>query len=241
MARIDRPLVAGVFQNETNAQQAMADLQHAGFTDDQIRYSVHKGGAGILASLTGMGFGQEEAEYYNSEFLGGRTIVTVKDDARQQEAAAILQRNGGSDASRRINQTSGASEEAQKIQLKEERLQATKEQVQTGEVGLRKEVVTEQKTMDVPVTHEEVYIERRAGSGQPSDTPIGEGETYRVPVSAEQVNVTKQTVATGEVAVGKRQVQETQQVSDTVRREEARLEREGHVNVQGNDPDAQGQ
>jgi len=95
--------------------------------------------------------------------------------------------------------------------------------------------------MDVPVTHEEVYIERRAGSGQPSDTPIGEGETYRVPVSAEQVNVTKETVATGEVAVGKRQVQETKQVSDTVRREEARLEREGDVNVQGNDPDAQGQ
>lgn len=121
------------------------------------------------------------------------------------------------------------------MQLKEERLQATKEQVQIGEVGLRKEVVTEQKTMDVPVTHEEVSIERRAGSGQPSDTPIGEGEAIRVPVSAEQVNVTKQTVATGEVTVGKRQVQETKQVSDTVRREEARIEREGKANVQGSD------
>jgi stress response protein YsnF len=52
-------------------------------------------------------------------------------------------------------------------------------------------------------------------------------------VSAEQANVTKQTVATGEVAVGKRQVQETKQVSDTVRWEEARTEREGDVNVQG--------
>lgn len=51
MARTDHPLVAGVFQNETNAQQAMADLQNAGFTDDQIRYSVHKGGAGIRDSL----------------------------------------------------------------------------------------------------------------------------------------------------------------------------------------------
>ncbi len=241
MARTDRPLIAGVFQNETNAQQAMADLQHAGFTDDQIRYSVHKGGAGILDSLLGLGFRQEEAEYYNSEFLAGRTIVTVKDDARQQEAAAILQRNGASDASRRMSQTSGASEEAQKIQLKEERLQATKEQVQTGEVGLRKEVVTEQQTMDVPVTHEEVYIERRPVSGEVSDTPIGEGETYRIPVSEEQVNVSKQTVQTGEVSIGKRQVQETQQVSDTLRREEAHIEREGDVNVQGNDPDAQGQ
>ena len=233
MARTDRPLVAGVFQNETNAQQAMADLQNAGFTDEQIRYSVHKGGAGIRDSLLGLGFGQDEASYYDSEFMAGRTVVTVLNTDHQQEAYDILQRNGAYDASSHMGQTSGATEEGQRIQLKEERLQATKEQVQTGEVGLRKEVVTEQKSMDVPVTHEEVSIERRAGSGQPSDTPIGEDETLRVPVSAEQANVTKQTVATGEVAVGKRQVQETKQVSDTVRREEARTEREGDVNVQG--------
>jgi stress response protein YsnF len=39
-------------------------------------------------------------------------------------------------------------------------------------------------------------------------------------------------VVTGEVAIGKRQVQETQRVSDTVQREEAHLERSGDVNVQ---------
>jgi len=60
-------------------------------------------------------------------------------------------------------------------------------------VNLRKELVTEQQTLNVPVTHEEVYIERRVGSGQVSAAPIGEGEAIRVPVSAEQVNVTKQT------------------------------------------------
>ncbi len=36
-----------------------------------------------------------------------------------------------------------------------------------------------------------------------------------------------------EVGVGKRQVTETQSVSDTVRREEARIEREGDVNLHG--------
>ena len=119
--------------------------------------------------------------------------------------------------------------------MREEQLQASKQPVQSSEVGIRKEVVSEQQTIDVPVTHEEVYIERRPGSGQPSDTPIGEEETYRVPVREEQVNVSKQTVDRGEIAVGKRQVQETKQVSDTVRREEARIEREGDVNVQGSD------
>jgi uncharacterized protein (TIGR02271 family) len=97
--------------------------------------------------------------------------------------------------------------------------------------------VTEQKTIHVPVAHEEVVIERRPVSGQASETPLGEGETIRIPVSEEQVNVSKQTVETGEVVLGKRQVQETQQVSDTVRREEAHIEREGQVHIQGSDPD----
>jgi uncharacterized protein (TIGR02271 family) len=116
-----------------------------------------------------------------------------------------------------------------------------KQPVQTGEVGIRKEVVTEQQSIDVPVTHEEVYIERRAGSGQVSDTPIGEGGTIRVPVSAEQVNVSKQTVETGEVSVGKRTVQETRRVTDTVRHEEARIERTGDATIEENDTGVQGQ
>jgi uncharacterized protein (TIGR02271 family) len=241
MTTTNRSIVAGVFADEQHAQQAMADLQDAGFRENQIRYSPHKSGANILDALSGIGLEQEEAAYYNTEFQQGRTIVTVKDNARQQEAATIMQRNGAYDASRRMSQTSGATEEVQPIQLREERLQATTERVQTGEVDLRNEVVTEQQTLDVPVTHEEVYIERRAGSGQVFDTPIGEGEAIRVPVSAEQVNVAKQTVQTGEVSVGKRAVQETQQVTDTVRHEEARIERKGDAIIEGDDTGVQDQ
>ena len=123
------------------------------------------------------------------------------------------------------------------MQLREEQLQVYKQPVETGRVGLRKEVVSEQQSIDVPVTHEEVYIERHPGSGQPSDAPIGEGETYQVPVREEQVSVNKQQVVREEVALGKKQVQDTRHVSDTVRREEARVEREGDVNVQGQDTD----
>ncbi len=52
-------------------------------------------------------------------------------------------------------------------------------------------------------------------------------------VREEQVTVEKQPVVREEVAMGKRPVQETKQVSDTVRREEAHVEQEGDVNVQG--------
>ena len=105
MDKTDRSIVAGVFSNETDAQQAMADLQNAGFTDDQIRYSAHKGGNGILDSLLGLGFRQDEANYYNREFLAGRTIVTVMNSDHQQEAADILQRNGAYAAGSRTSQT----------------------------------------------------------------------------------------------------------------------------------------
>jgi hypothetical protein len=52
-------------------------------------------------------------------------------------------------------------------------------------------------------------------------------------VREEQVQVDKKAVVYEEVGIGKREVQDTQHVSGTVRREEARIEREGDVNVAG--------
>ncbi len=220
----------------------------AGFSKDQIRYSVNKGGSGITNSLENLGLPEQEATFYNGEFEAGRTVVVVNTKDRQQEASQILARDGGYDYTSRSGQKTGYAnttssgqatdyntEAAQNVQLREEQLNVNKQAVQTGQVGIRKEVVTEQQSVDVPVSREEVVIERRPASGQPSDTPIGEGETYRIPVREEQVTVDKQPVVREEVSLGKRQVQDTQRVSDTVQREEARIEREGDVNVQGTD------
>ncbi len=125
----------------------------------------------------------------------------------------------------------------QRLRLREEQLNVSKQPVQSGEVDVHKEVVSQQQTVNVPVTHEEVYIENRPVTDATVDdnTPIGEGENIRVPVSEERVNVSKDTVVTGEVSVGKRAVQENQQVTDTVRREEARLDQSGNPIVSGND------
>ena len=126
------------------------------------------------------------------------------------------------------------AEGEQTVQLREEELRANKETVQAGEVGVRKEVVAEEQTVDVPVRREEVVIERRPVEGRaPAQGEIGEGEEIRVPVMAERADVEKETVVTEEVSIGKRQVEETEQVTDTVRREEARLERSGDVDIRG--------
>jgi uncharacterized protein (TIGR02271 family) len=123
-----------------------------------------------------------------------------------------------------------------RIPLREEQLNVEKQRVEKGEVRIHKEVVTEQQRIDVPVSHEEVVIEHLpASEARAADTPIGQSETIRIPVSEEQVNVTKQTVETGEIDVKKRDVQGEQRVTGTVRREEPRIEKSGDVNIRRDD------
>jgi uncharacterized protein (TIGR02271 family) len=127
-------------------------------------------------------------------------------------------------------------EDERTVRLREEELQARKQPVEKGRVRVGKDVVEEQQTLEVPVTREEVTVERRPVSREPSDTPIGQGgEDIRVPVREEQVSVEKRPVVTEEISVGKQKVQDTQQVSGTVRREEARVEGTGDVDVERRD------
>lgn len=217
--------------------------------------------------FTGMGVSGEEATYYENESHAGHRVVAVQAAGREQEAAEILRTNGAYTYATRhsTTQTTSAATSASAIQtsvsgkntrkaranetadttdervirLREEQLNVNKQRVQAGEVDLRKEVVTEQKTVNVPVTHEEAFIERRAVTDATASdtTPIGEGESIRVPLSEERINVSKETVVTGEVSIGKRAVQETQQVTDTVRREEARVEQQGDAPIHGTKSD----
>jgi uncharacterized protein (TIGR02271 family) len=133
----------------------------------------------------------------------------------------------------------GRTETAERdtLRLREEELRATRTPVETGRVQLAKEVVEESRTLEVPVTREEVYVERHPIERRPSDRPIEgtETEEISVPVREEHVEVEKRPVVYEEVGIGKRATQETRQVSDTVRREELRMEKEGDVELR-NDP-----
>jgi hypothetical protein len=60
--------------------------------------------AGIAGALIGLGLPEDEAKYYEDEFRGGRTIVTVRAENRYEEAAAILQNNDGFDMKSRSSQ-----------------------------------------------------------------------------------------------------------------------------------------
>jgi uncharacterized protein (TIGR02271 family) len=197
--------------------------------------------AGIAGALIGLGIPRDEASYYEEEFKAGRTLVTVKAESRYAEARDILRRHGAYDHENRRADTAAtsvpagsathAASEGQTVKVHEERLHAEKRPVNAGEVRVRKEVVTEHQTVNVPTTREEVVVERRPTSGQASASDIKAGEEVRIPVKEEKVNVQKEAVVTEEVNVGKRQVTENQQVGGTVRKERVHVEEKGDVDV----------
>jgi uncharacterized protein (TIGR02271 family) len=191
-----------------------------------------------------MGVPEEDAQRFDQGFRAGGTLVTVNAGARPDEARDCLHESGadlgtmgrgrvaGSGSTAGTSSSSVSDQDTQSLQLREEQLRAEKERVQAGEVRVRKEVVTEERTLEVPVIREEVVVDRRpAAQGQQASGRIDDGEEIRIPLMEEEVHVEKTPVVREEVSLKKRQVQGTQQVSDTVRREEAHIEQSGHAPV----------
>ncbi len=106
----------------------------------------------------------------------------------------------------------------------EERLHVGTEQVEAGRARLRKYVVTENVTQTVPVSHEEVRLEREpitdANRGAAtSGTDISE-EEHEVTLRAERPVVNKETVPVERVRLGTETVTEDHEVSESVRKEQ---------------------
>jgi uncharacterized protein (TIGR02271 family) len=100
---------------------------------------------------------------------------------------------------------------------------------EAGRARLRKYVVTEQVQKTVPVSHEEVRVERESITDDNVDeamsgAEISEGE-HEVVLHEEEPVVEKRTVPKERVRLGKETTTEERQVSDEVRKE--RIEAEG--------------
>jgi len=133
--------------------------------------------------------------------------------------------------------------ESQRLRLHEEELQAQTRRQQAGEVEVSKRVVEDTQELDVPVTHDEVQVRRVRvdRDATPGDaTFTQDAETVRVPVTAETVEVTKQPRVVEEIEISKRPVTERQTVTDTVRREEADIAKQGDVVVEDGSRDLVG-
>ena len=113
-----------------------------------------------------------------------------------------------------------------RVQLFGEVLRVHKERISRGEVRVRKDVVSENQTIEVPVTREELVLERVAVSPNTpaSSASIGRPQEIRVPLSEDSVRVEKQPVVREEVMVGKREISDVARVGDEVRHEELRVD-----------------
>ena len=110
-----------------------------------------------------------------------------------------------------------------RVPLIEERVNVSKRE-STEEATVTKEPVTETKTVEVPVTHEEVTIEKRPPKDRKytsitSESPVESKTEIKIPLKREEVEVTKQPYVKEEVVVKKKPVTETRQVSEEVKSE----------------------
>jgi uncharacterized protein (TIGR02271 family) len=115
-----------------------------------------------------------------------------------------------------------------RVPVHEEQLDATKRREAAGEVTINKRVVTDQETIEVPLTEERVRVDWRT----PTDDTAADGAAFEegsieVPINREVVDINKRTVRTGELEVSKDIDEHMEQVSESVRREVVDVDESG--------------
>ncbi|WP_243550528.1 YsnF/AvaK domain-containing protein [Priestia megaterium] len=170
---------------------------------------------GLTSKLVRMGIQNFTAKQCEMDVKEGKILVLIDVDETQTIPSYTTM----------VRESPYETEGPRSVQLREEQLNVRKERVQTGEIQLRKEIVEELRTIQVPVMREEVYVERRPViDGQYDGSPLTENEIIRIPIMEERVEVTKRPVVVEEVIIGKRKIQEIKEMKDTVLKEEAKIE-----------------
>ncbi|MDI1445639.1 DUF2382 domain-containing protein [Polyangium sp. 6x1] len=137
-------------------------------------------------------------------------------------------------AALRLEEAERQAQEAARLSLHEEQVEATTHTEQVGEVRIHKDVVTEERQITVPVTREVVTVERIPVAARSGHREVGQGKLFQeesivVPIREEVVDIQKRPVVTEEIVV-KRAIEETAApVSTTIRREVAEVVSEGDL------------
>ena len=215
-----------------NASEPYADEQTQGslasreVTANPGDSYVSSYGEDLQHNLSGLAVPADRSRYFGHKLGGSDTgaVVTVVAGDRAAEAESILTRYGADigDAAEDYDyaETSGRTEEPANIQLLGEVLRVHKDRVSRGEVKLRKEVITEMQTVQVPVTREELVIERRPVSGgEAVGGIVAQGEEIRIPLTDERSSLDKSTYVREEVSVGKKKIEEVRDLSGEVKHE----------------------
>jgi uncharacterized protein (TIGR02271 family) len=123
-----------------------------------------------------------------------------------------------------------------RVPVMEERLNVSKEE-STADATVTKEPVTETKTIEIPVTHEEITIEKRPPRDRKytsisSENPVESKTEIKIPLKKEEVEVIKQPYVKEEVVVKKNPVTKTKQVTEQVRSEKVNIADDKNIEEQ---------
>ena len=145
----------------------------------------------------------------------------ANDETVTTERTATTDRAAATDTTAGHNLTDNDNE----LIRSEERLDVNKERVATGEARLRKYVVTDTETVEVPVEREEVRVERTPISEADAanfNGTIGDNDTAEASVTLheERVNVDKKTVPVEKVNLSKETIQDTESHTEELRKEQ---------------------
>jgi len=130
------------------------------------------------------------------------------------------------------------TEQEVSMPLMGEELEVQKRERSAGSVQLKKEVVTEQRQVTIPVEKERVRIEHVAATDSTATaTAIGKDESISIPLKEEEVEIRKRPVVRGEVRLKKEREIEHRAISEDLQHEEASVRTEGAVeSVRGSPP-----
>jgi len=198
--------------------------EHLSESDTQTLYQHY---AGYLGE-GGYGTGTESADagYTNTARTDAGYADTARTDADYAGTTGTAGTAGYGDADvtgARGRDTSGPTTD-DAMTRSEERLHVGTENVTAGRARLRKYVVTENVTQTVPVSHEEVRVEREpvteANAGAAMSGPDISEEEHEVTLRAERPVVDKEAVPVERVRLGTETVTEEHQVNEEVRKEQ---------------------
>ncbi|MCX2729052.1 PRC and DUF2382 domain-containing protein [Saccharopolyspora sp. NFXS83] len=216
----------GLQQGSTSPQQQQRDVPQQQTGAGEAESGKHTGTAGAAAG--GMAAG-------GAAMAGGRTSTgATEQDAGSTSGSATGTTSSGMTGSgtRTGSGTTAASGSAtaggdaagmKSMTRSEERLRVNTEQIESGRVRVRKYVVTEQQTVTVPISHEEVRIEREPigeseRGSMPATSSLGEDE-QEVVLHEDRPMVTKESVPVERLRLRTELVTEERTVQDEVQRE----------------------
>ncbi|MDJ0337917.1 PRC and DUF2382 domain-containing protein [Cryobacterium sp. PH31-O1] len=200
--------------------ETFAPLDDATFDDGIVRVMYEKSRVKDALRIDDDGALSEEEESSLYRYYGKEKRPGVADSGVYDQDA-----DSDSDATTGYD-TSGPTTDTA-MTRSEERLLVGTQKVETGRARLRKHIVTENVTTTVPVSHEEVTLQREpitdANRGDATAGPELSEEEHEVVLTGERVVTSKETVPVERVALGTETITEQQQVNAAVSHEEIEL------------------